>query len=214
MGLREFRTFVVVWGLLTTASAQAELSANVGYVSEYVFRGISQKESSASAGLDFNQNGFYAGVWGADVGDGLETDLYLGYSGNRGDFSYTVGATGYFYTDDFDDTYKELNLSGAYGVFSLDVAIGQYHNFDGPTQDYIFSSGKFETDFGLSLTAGVFSRDFDGEYYQLSYGFDAAELGFSLDLIHSTSDLLGGNSDNALVFGVSKSFGISSNKTE
>src|SRR5690554_599270 len=85
------------------AVSSAELSANIGWVSQYVYRGIFQETSSASAGIDYeDESGFYVGAWGADVGQGLETDVYLGYTGGNGDFSYTIGATGYFYTDDFD----------------------------------------------------------------------------------------------------------------
>ena len=70
------------------APAMADLSANVGYASEYYYRGILQKESSASAGIDFEQSGFYAGAWTADVGDGLEYDIYAGYGMEVGEISF------------------------------------------------------------------------------------------------------------------------------
>ena len=67
---------------LLPAVSMAQWSANVGYVSDYIYRGIFQTESSASAGIDYEgENGFYVGTWGADVGDGIETDLYFGYGG-------------------------------------------------------------------------------------------------------------------------------------
>ena len=67
---------VVAFGGLGTAQvATADLSYNIGYVSEYYFRGILQKSSSASAGIDYEENGFYIGAWGADVGDGIEYDI-------------------------------------------------------------------------------------------------------------------------------------------
>ena len=72
-----------------------------------------QDDSSASAGIDWTAGQFYLGTWGADVGDGLEYDAYFGFAG--GDtFTYKVGYTGYFYTDDFDDTYQEINLGIGY----------------------------------------------------------------------------------------------------
>ena len=71
---------------LVPAAAMADLSANVGMVSDYIFRGVYQEDTSASAGLDYeDESGFYIGTWGADVGDGLETDLYFGYAGEAGD---------------------------------------------------------------------------------------------------------------------------------
>ena len=82
--------------LMTAHSVRADWSANVGWASDYYYRGILQKSSSASGGLDFEHSGFYAGVWAADVGeltgDGLEIDGYLGYGDAIGDFTYGVWA--------------------------------------------------------------------------------------------------------------------------
>ena len=112
--------------LLLTATAQADLSANLGYMSEYHFRGILQKVSSVSGGIDYESGGFYVGTWAADVGDGLEVDGYFGYGADVGDVSLSVGYTGYFYTGDFDDTYQEINLGAGFGMLTLDVAIGKF----------------------------------------------------------------------------------------
>ena len=95
--------------LTLSAVAQADWSANLGYASEYHYRGILQKTSSASGGVDFETGGFYAGTWAADVGDGLEVDGYFGYGADVGAVSLGIGYTGYFYTGDFDETYQEIN---------------------------------------------------------------------------------------------------------
>ena len=58
---------------LVGAAQEAELSANVGFASEYFYRGIPQKGSSASGGLDLAVSKVYLGTWAADVGDGNET---------------------------------------------------------------------------------------------------------------------------------------------
>ena len=105
--------------LLAGATANAGWSGNIGWQSDYYFRGIFQKSSSAQGGIDFEHNGFYVGTWAADVGggstgDGLEIDYYVGYGGEAGDFSYGIGYTGYTYTGDFDDTYQEINLSAGF----------------------------------------------------------------------------------------------------
>ena len=65
----KLRTTAVLSLLLVSSVANAEWSANLGFQSDYYFRGILQKSSSASGGIDFTHNGFYAGVWGADVGE-------------------------------------------------------------------------------------------------------------------------------------------------
>jgi uncharacterized protein (TIGR02001 family) len=110
---------IAAGSLGVSSVASADVSYNIGYVSEYYYRGIYQKNSSASAGIDYEEGGFYAGAWTADVGDGLEYDLYAGYGMDIGDLSVGVGFTGYYYTDDWDETYEEVNLSVGYGPVSI-----------------------------------------------------------------------------------------------
>ena len=48
-----------------------------------------------------------------------------------------VGATGYYYTDNFDSDYEELNFGIAMGPIAIDFADGQY---DGSTiKDYTYT---------------------------------------------------------------------------
>ncbi len=203
------RTSVMIWLLALCGVSQAEWSANVGWASEYHFRGLFQHSSSASGGVDFEQNGFYIGTWAADVGDGLEVDGYFGYGGEYEDFSYSIGYTGYFYTGDFDDTYQEINLGGGYGPLSVDVAIGEYENFAGPTQDYTYYALTLEHA-GFYGTYAGFSQDADGNYLELGYGFSALELDLGIVLIFADDDLLGtpGIEDESLLFTVGKSFDL------
>ena len=192
--------------LVASATASADWSANIGWASEYHFRGIFQKNSSASGGVDFEQNGFYVGTWAADVGDGLEVDGYFGYGGEFEDFGYSIGFTGYYYTGDFDDTYQEINLGGSYGPLAVDVAVGEYENFDGPTQDYTFASVTLEGN-GFYGTFGTFSQDFDGDYLELGYGTTFSEVDIGIALILANDDLIG-DEDETLIFTIGKSFDL------
>jgi uncharacterized protein (TIGR02001 family) len=191
-----------------TMEVQADVSANVGFESEYIFRGIAQEKSSASAGLDYSSNGFYVGTWAAQVTDGLEVDGFFGYSGSsvNEDFSYNLGFTGYYYTDDFDDTYEEVNLGFAYKSFSFNSVFGEYDNFDGDTQDYTFISASYGFDSGFYITFGDFSEDFDGRYFELGYEFTLGEVDATVKYISSDSALTGPSGDNFLVFNIGKSF--------
>jgi uncharacterized protein (TIGR02001 family) len=194
--------------LLASASlAQAEWSANLGWASEYHFRGIFQHSSSASGGVDYETGGFYVGTWAADVGDGLEVDGYFGYGGEAGDFSYSIGYTGYFYTGDFDDTYQEVNLGAGFGILSLDVAVGQYDNFDGPTQDYTYYALTLAGESGFYATAAGFSQDAEGEYLELGYGTTISEIDLGIAVILANDDLVG-EDDESLIFTIGKSFDI------
>lgn len=195
--------------LLATGLAQAEFSGNVGFASDYYFRGIFQKESSANGGIDYEQGGFYAGVWAADVGggstgDGLEIDYYLGYGTEINGFGLGVGYTAYTYTGDFDDTYQEINLNAAYGFVTLDVAIGEYLNFDGPTRDYEHYSLTAEHN-GFWGQYGTFDNEFDGDYFQIGYNTSLAEIDLGISLLISDETIVG-QSEEALIFTIGKSF--------
>ena len=205
------------------AVSMADVSANIGFVTDYIFRGTFQAPSSASAGIDYeNDNGFFIGTWGAYVGQGLETDLYFGYGGGSGDFNWGLGFTGYYYTDDFDQTYQEVNLGVGYGIFSLDVAVGNYDNLDPlGREDYTFTSLTFEVPNGPYFTYGSWGDEFDGDYLEIGYSHEWQELELSVALIASNDSGAPGPgsviilspptvpvADTALVFGITKTFGI------
>lgn len=90
------------------AEDAAPVSANIGFTSDYLFRGISQTggEAALQGGIDYaHASGFYAGVWGSNVSwvgassSSLEFDTYLGYSNSlTEDIGYNVGYLRYNYT--------------------------------------------------------------------------------------------------------------------
>ncbi len=202
-------TAVALPFLSVAGSANAEVSANLGVMSDYFYRGIFQADAVANGGIDFEQNGFYVGTWAADVDDGLEVDVYGGYGfETESGFGASVGFTGYYYTGDFDDTYQELNLGLAFKNIAVDYAIGEYDNFDGPTQDYDFLSitGEYK---GFYATYGTFGKDADGDYVEVGYGTSVGGFDVSGAIVANDSDLSNtGQSDESFVFSLSKSFDL------
>ena len=192
--------------LFLNGAAQADVSANFGFASDYYYRGIFQAPSSVSGGLELEKSGFYVGSWTADVKDGLEVDGYFGYGGTVGDFGYSVGYTGYFYTGDFDDTYQELNLGTSYGLVAVDVALGQYDNFAGPTLDYTYYSLTVEKEGFYGKYAG-FSQDFAGEYFEAGFSTTISDVDVGIAAIFANKDLVGTH-DESLVLSVGKSFDL------
>ncbi|HEY8520758.1 MAG TPA: TorF family putative porin [Gammaproteobacteria bacterium] len=197
------------------AVSSAEVTGNIGWVSEYLYRGIFQDDSSASAGIDYTSDGgFYIGSWLADVGQGLEQDVYFGYSGGE-DFTYTIGFTGYYYTDDFDDTYEEINLGIGYKMFALDVAVGEWDGFGQPA-DYTFASITISPEKGPYYKFGSFGDDFDGDYFEIGYSYDfmgvdlSVALVYSDDLIVSDPADVAADTDYQLTFGITKTFSFGS----
>jgi len=196
--------------LVASSTAHADFSANIGYASDYYFRGIFQKASSPNGGLDYSNGGFYVGTWAADVGDGLEVDGYFGYGGEISEFTYGVGFTGYYYTGDFDDTYQEINLSAGYSFITLDYAAGQYENGPDPTADYSYYAVTFEYNGFYGKYAG-FGQDFSGEYVELGYGTTVADIDLGLALVVNDKDLnvfSDTDGDETLIFTIGKSFDI------
>jgi uncharacterized protein (TIGR02001 family) len=233
------KKILLATALLTTAAvpavSMAETSGNIGWSSEYIFRGVFQEDSSAFAGIDYaNDSGFYLGAWTGDVGQGTEIDYYGGFASTIGeDFTWKVGFTAYTYPDDFDDTYQEVNLGVGYGIFALDVDIGEWDGslFGQPSLDYDFTSITISPEKGPYYKIGLWGGDFedqwmfpnpktpaggDGDFFELGYAYTMEEpaVDLSFALIYS-SDLVVGDwddgettSDYALVFGLKKSFSI------
>ncbi len=206
---------------LSTAGvvAQADVSANIGYASEYYFRGIMQAESSASAGIDYEESGFYAGAWTADVGDGLEVDGYFGYGmETESGITAGVGFTTYQYTGDtFDSEYNELNLNLGYGVFSLEYSVGTHGSDAGlgiDKSDYSFLALTAESN-GFYGKLASYGKDADGEYLELGYGTTISDIDFGVAVIFNSKELSfevdsDGNAaaDEAIVFTIGKSFDL------
>ncbi len=215
---------VLVTALVTPlvgAAQEAELSANVGFASEYFYRGIPQKATSASGGLDLTVSKVYVGTWAADVGDGNEVDVYAGVGTEVDDFSVSVGGTGYFYTDDrFDRTYLEGNFNVGYGPISAEFSYGT-HDLDQPLptdpddETYWFLAGTVEQ-WGLYATFGTFGKDLDGEYFEGGYSLSVGDLDLSAAWIYSTDTILASflgavEDDHTLVFSVTHTFDIDTN---
>lgn len=105
--------------------------ANVGWVSNYIFRGITQNvgEPAVQGGFDYSHSsGFYAGVWGSNVGwitgsgatgnASLETDTYLGIRNSFAtDYSYDVGFIRYNYLGSYSPPagYAKADTNEVYG---------------------------------------------------------------------------------------------------
>jgi uncharacterized protein (TIGR02001 family) len=210
----------------TPAVSMAGGSGNIGFVTDYVYRGIYQADSSAYAGADYStDSGFYVGTWWADVGLGTETDVYLGYTGGNDNITYKIGYTGYYYLDDFDGDYNEVNLGLSAGIFAIDAAIGSYDPLSGGSEDYTFLSVTLSPEMGPYYKYGVWGGDFadnvlpgitkdlsdDGDYLEVGYAWSFEEPGidFSAALIHSSTLPVGGlgnDADYILTFGIKKNF--------
>lgn len=126
-----------------SAPAQAQATLNVGVVSDYVFRGISQtNEGGALQGgveMGLPANGYF-GVWGStvDFGDGTDTevDVYGGWRPEWMGLTLDIGAIAYRYIgapDTANWSFYELKLAAAknLGFATIGGAVFWSPNFTG-----------------------------------------------------------------------------------
>ncbi|MDK8465815.1 MULTISPECIES: TorF family putative porin [Marinobacter] len=210
-------------GLLVTLQAvpliaSADVSANLGITSNYLFRGVTQTDGSTATqgGFDYEHaSGLYVGGWGSNVdfGDGTsyELDLYAGFSGAIEDIGYDVGYIYYSYPDapesiDFGEIYGELS----YSIASIGVAYtansdvsGEGLFVQGDIYYYASVDVPLEDDFSTGVLIGYydFTDDSKASVGDASYGHaavnvtkDAGNFGaFSVNLEYADID-----SSNAL----------------
>jgi len=183
------------------------LSANVGAVSQYIFRGIEQTSTaSASAGLDYEFGNFSVGTWTADVEDGLEVDFYGSYALELDSgLGLSAGFTTYQYTGDFDTQYNEINLGASYKFLSIAYSVGTWEVENGDDQDYDFLAITAEYE-SFYATYGTWGDEFDGDYIELGFGTEVSGFDVGVALIANSKELNGEKGDESLVFSIGKSF--------
>lgn len=113
------------WGAYFIGAEEGEpvhrFSANLTLVSEYIYRGIAQSDHrpALQGGFDYvHASGLYIGSWNsssswiADAGLGahfsLEMDLYGGYRGQIGEFSFDFGGLYYLFPGHYPDSWKAV----------------------------------------------------------------------------------------------------------
>jgi uncharacterized protein (TIGR02001 family) len=217
-----------------SVAAQAELSANIGASSNYVWRGATQTddEAAVSGGIDYaHDSGFYLGTWASNVNfDGtsgeVELDLYGGYAGEIDDFGYDLGIIHYNYPDSNNSNFTELALSASYMMFSAGVnyTFSSDVNDDPASADafvdgdvYYYAGASFDLieGFTAGITIGHYAFDEDGDadtdldytHYQLDIGKSAGDFGdFTFSVSKADDEANGGDDDPKVFVSWAKSF--------
>jgi uncharacterized protein (TIGR02001 family) len=153
---------------LAQAQPDYELSYNVGAVTDYRYRGISQSrlKPALQAGVDFShKSGFYLGAWGStirwikDAGGNapLELDLYGGYKFDAGPVGLDVGILTYNYPRhrlDPSPNTQEAYIGASWGPLTLKYshAFSNLFGFaDSKNSYYLDLSASFDLGGGWSL---------------------------------------------------------------
>lgn len=160
-------TSVLAASVVASAGALADASGNIGVVSNYVWRGLTQTDngSAIQGGLDYSHpSGLSVGTWVSNTAFGSqELDIYGAYNGTVGEFGYTISAIQYRYPSLTDANWSEIALGGSYKNFSVKYSTtSKYANLDSKA-NYIEAAASFELKKDLSLGLHVGHQNFNDE---------------------------------------------------
>lgn len=198
-----------------------EFSANVGFVSDYRFRGFTQADSEPAiqGGFDWSHDsGVYLGVWGSNVefNDAhIETDFYGGFANEIESFSYDVGLLYYAYpgsSDRFNFNFLEGYVGLGYDFDIAAVSIGAAYSpdFFGGTGDALYSNAGVSIplpgEFALDAGIGYQMIEQGSPVTDWSIGLSKSFLGFDFSVSYVDTDQNVVGADATVVFAVSRSF--------
>ncbi|MEM8844050.1 MAG: TorF family putative porin [Pseudomonadota bacterium] len=182
----------------TSLADELSITGNAGILSDYIYRGIPQNDSSGNGGIDLGFGGFYLGTWLAQVNPGIEYDIYAGYIFEFDNGMYVGGGyTTYQYSDNFDAEYNEFNLyaGGSANDVSLDLefSFGEYNgeflddngNTEGDNYNYFAATLGYS---GAYLTYGRFdddAKDDLGQNVEVGYTMELAGFELTGAVVHT-----------------------------
>jgi uncharacterized protein (TIGR02001 family) len=148
---------------LAPMAAHAQLSFNVGAVTDYRYRGISQTRlrPALQGGADWSGGGFYVGAWASTIkwvkdggGDSdLEIDLYGGYKGEISkDLTYDVGVLTYQYPS--NKLSPSANTTELYGALTFGPVTAKYSHSTSNLFGFADSKGSGYLDLSATFDLG------------------------------------------------------------
>jgi len=170
-----------VLGTALPAVSYADVAFNVGAVTDYRYRGISQTRTKPAlqGGIDYTNGGFYVGTWASTIkwikdfgGDSdVEIDVYGGYKGSlTKELAYDVGVLTYVYPS--NKLNPSANTTEIYGALTYGPATLKYShsvtdtfaNPDSKNSFYVDLSAGFDLGGGLMLTPHVGYQKIKGPF--------------------------------------------------
>ena len=144
--------------------AAAEFSGNVGYFSDYRFRGISQGDRSPAiqGGFDIElDGGFYLGTWASNVaswsGGTIELDWYGGWTTDLNESSgIDFGIFYYGYPeDDADPGLDFVEFYGNYSYKDLTLGLAFSPDYFAETDSFLYVYGDYSYGLAENLSLDV-----------------------------------------------------------
>lgn len=171
--------------------ALADLSFNVGGVSDYRYRGISQSrlKPAVQGGADWSAGPFYVGVWASSIkwiddinpssSNKAEIDIYGGYKGEitKG-LGYDVGILAYQYPGHKLGT--SPNTTEVYGALTFGPATLKYSHSVSNLFGYVDSKNSSYVDLSASFEVGPVTLSPHLGYQKVAKNGDYSYTDYSL----------------------------------
>lgn len=159
-----------------SVAADSGLTGSAGVASQYLWRAVTFSDHNAIVygGLEYgHESGLYGGFFTTTEGDQIEYDLYGGFGGSAGAFSYDLGIIQYRYTIggqqrvmvDDDGEVEGFGVSArrdgedfqeAYVILGFDTGVGEIG------AEAHLGWGEF----------GSTDEDVEDDYFALTYNYD------------------------------------------
>ena len=216
-----------------SAAPSAEITYNLGLVSDYRYRGISQTrlQPAIQGGADLAYGDFYAGAWASNIkwikdagfNGSLEFDLYGGYKyALNKNLTLDVGGLMYYFPSNSlkpSANTVELYAGVASGPYSVKYSRSVSNLFgfaDSKGSGYLEANVDYELYKGTNVVAHIgrqmVKRNGYANYTDYKIGATREALGgkLALSLVGTNEDFIGGNNKNlskaGLVAGYTKTF--------
>ena len=196
------KLLVLLAGVFLSTSIFA-LSGQYSFGTDYVWRGISQTDGQATAqiGIEHETNGVYGGFWTSNVDfddANFEFDLYGGYRGEVGDFSYDVGYLAYKYDGDNSSSldFEERYIAIGYGP----LEVGHFRDDDNGLE---YKYANLSLDMIPVVDVTLHFGDYEGvEDKSIDVGYVVGEWTLGFHIRESIEE----NFSDGLVFSASTTF--------
>lgn len=196
------------------APVSAELNANIGVTSNYIWRGTTQTNdaSAVSGGVDFShKDGFYVGTWVSNTTiSQYEHDIYGGYTFKAGQVDLDAGYIQYLYpVGNANLDFSEIYLNATYKQFGGGVALTLSKDAPGDDNDiYIYASADFEVKKGVTVNLLIGDYSFDNASLEDYKHFHASLHKDDFSIAWDKNDLNGAAGDPRVSVSWSKSFDL------
>ena len=205
------------------AQATPEAAFNIGVVSDYVFRGVSQtnEDPALQGGIDANfAGGFYAGGWASmvdfDDDTDAEVDLYGGYRTEAAGYALDFGVVAYLYVNEpgpADYNFVEFKAAASRAIGPATLGAAVYHSADffgvDDSATYLEANGAYALADRWTVSGWVGRQwlDVNPDYTTWNLGLAYALTDhLAVDVRYHDTDVDGPLTDDRLVVGLKAGF--------